>query len=70
MRRHYGVRTERYKLIHFYGDMDHWELYDLEEDPNELTNLYGHEAYARVQAELHEELERLRSEYQVQEPKG
>ncbi len=69
VRRHYGVRTERYKLIHFYGDMDHWELYDLEEDPNELTNLYGHEAYARVQAELHEELERLRSEYQVQEPK-
>ena len=33
---HYGIRTDRYKLIHFYYDIDVWELYDLQEDPNEL----------------------------------
>ena len=37
VKRHYGVRTDRYKLIHFYYDIDVWELYDLEEDPNEMT---------------------------------
>jgi len=30
--RHYGVRTERYKLIYFYG-LKEWELYDLKNDP-------------------------------------
>jgi len=29
VKRHYGVRTERYKLIHFYHDIDAWEMYDL-----------------------------------------
>ena len=33
VQRHYGVRTERYKLIYFYNDIDEWELYDLEEGP-------------------------------------
>ncbi|MEO0416912.1 MAG: sulfatase/phosphatase domain-containing protein, partial [Verrucomicrobiota bacterium] len=37
--RHYGIRTDRYKLMHFY-EFDQWEFYDLEEDPEELTNLY------------------------------
>ena len=41
VKRHYGVRTERYKLIHFYNDIDEWELYDLQEDPTEMHNLYG-----------------------------
>ena len=30
VKKHYGVRTDRYKLIHFYDDIDAWELYDLE----------------------------------------
>ena len=38
---HYGVRTERYKLIHYYYNMDEWELFDLKKDPNEMVNLYG-----------------------------
>ena len=38
--RHYGIRTERYKLIRFY-EFDEWELYDLERDPEELVNRYG-----------------------------
>ena len=37
---HYGIRTERYKLIHFYYSMDEWELYDLQRDPNEMNNIY------------------------------
>src|SRR5690625_2168299 len=32
VKRHYGIRTDRYKLIHFYNDIDEWELYDLQED--------------------------------------
>lgn len=37
--RHYGIRTDRYKLIHFY-QFGAWEFYDLQEDPDELTNIY------------------------------
>ena len=63
VKRHYGVRTRRYKLIHFYYDIDAWELYDLEKDPNELNNVYDNPAYADVVKELKAELERLRKEY-------
>jgi len=63
VKRHYGVRTERYKLIHFYHDIDEWELYDLEEDPNELNNVYGNPAYADVVRELKAELKQLREQY-------
>lgn len=41
VKRHYGVRDTRYKLIHFYNDIDQWELYDLKEDPTEMHNIYG-----------------------------
>ena len=41
VKRHYGVRDSRYKLIHFYNDIDKWELYDLENDPYEMHNIYG-----------------------------
>lgn len=64
VRRHYGVRTSRYKLIHFYGhDIDCWELYDLRNDPTEMHNLYGDRSYRRVQKNLHKELERLQELY-------
>ena len=48
VRRHYGVRTERYKLMHFYNDIDCWELYDLQEDPMEMHNIYGQPGTERV----------------------
>ncbi len=64
VRRHYGVRTDRYKLIHFYG-LDAWELYDLKQDPDELRNVYADPAYADKVAALKEELTRLRQLYQV-----
>ncbi|RED95671.1 sulfatase family protein [Marinoscillum furvescens] len=63
VKRHYGVRTDRYKLIHFYHDIDTWELYDLQKDPDELNNLYGIDAYAEVQHRLHQKLKELRTQY-------
>jgi arylsulfatase A-like enzyme len=62
VRPHYGVRTTRYKLIHFTGDMDDWELYDLEKDPHELHNVYGQPAMAMAQTDLHQKLDDLRRE--------
>jgi arylsulfatase A-like enzyme len=57
VKRHYGICTERYKLIHFYYDIDEWELYDLKEDPSEMTNVYGRSDYASVKQMLHENVE-------------
>ncbi|HOI49409.1 MAG TPA: DUF4976 domain-containing protein, partial [Prolixibacteraceae bacterium] len=63
VKRHYGVRTDRYKLIHFYYDIDEWELYDLEKDPDEMKSVYNDPAYADVQKMLHQKLEELRAQY-------
>lgn len=63
VKRHYGVRTQRYKLIHFYNDIDQWELYDLRKDPDELNNIYDDPAYADVVKKLKAELSRLREEF-------
>jgi arylsulfatase A-like enzyme len=62
--KHEGVTTGRAKLIHFYP-IEEWELYDLEKDPHEMMNVYGQPEYAKAQAELHAELERLREELEV-----
>ena len=66
VQRHYGVRTERYKLIHFY-QIDEWEMYDLQKDPDEMHSIYDDPAYAKVQAKLKKELKRLRKQYKVTE---
>ncbi len=63
VKRHYGVASERYKLIHFYYDIDEWELYDLEKDPNEMNSVYGDPEYAEVQEMMHQKLEELRGFY-------
>jgi len=63
VRPHYGVRTRRYKLVHFYDGIDAWELFDLERDPDELHNVYGDPAYAAVVKELTAELRRLQVHY-------
>jgi len=62
---HYGVRTERYKLIHFYDVVDSWELYDLETDPYEMKNLYTDEAFEETIEELKDKLNELQSEYEI-----
>ncbi len=64
VRRHYGVRTERYKLIHYYEpEVNEWELFDLEKDPKELHSLYSDPEYAEIVTELKRELKRLREKY-------
>ncbi len=56
VKRHYGIRTENFKLIHFYYDIDEWELFDLERDPNEMNNLISDENYADLIKKLKSEL--------------
>ena len=63
VKRHYGVKTDRYKLIHFYFDIDEWELYDLEKDPHEMKNVYTDPAYLRIRGDLHKKLDALRLKY-------
>jgi arylsulfatase A-like enzyme len=63
VKRHYGVATDRYKLMHFYYDVDEWEMYDLEKDPQEMNNIYDDPAYADVRNNLHQRLKELREEY-------
>lgn len=63
VKRHYGVRNERYKLIHFYQDINRWELYDLANDPLEMHNLYGKPQMSEVTRILIEELRKLQIQY-------
>jgi len=73
VRPHYGVVTDRYKLVRFYGgDADYWELFDRQSDPQELTSVFGQPAYEKTQQELTAELQRLRATLQVpeQDPPG
>lgn len=63
VKRHYGVRNDRYKLIHFYNDIDTWELYDLQEDPHEMNNLYGKPGMEEITKTMMEELKKLQVQY-------
>ena len=60
---HYGVRTDRYKLIRFYGAVDAWEFYDLKTDPTEIRNRINDPAVREHVATLKAELVRLREQY-------
>jgi len=64
VRRHYGVRSARYKLAYFYG-LDEWEFFDLEKDPNELVSRYEDPEYSSQIEELKAELASLRQYYNV-----
>jgi arylsulfatase A-like enzyme len=64
--RHYGVRTERYKLVYYYQN-DEWELFDLVTDPADQVNLYGKPGYDAITRDLKERLHKLRVQYQVPE---
>ncbi|MEA5429148.1 sulfatase family protein [Arcicella lustrica] len=67
VKRHYGIVTEKYKLIHFYYDIDEWELYDRTNDKNEMKNVYNDPKYAAVKKELHQKLAQLRIKYKDSE---
>ncbi len=68
VRPHYGVVTDRYKLVHFYEpDVDYWELFDREKDPQEMRSFYGDPEYAGTIAELKAEAQRLRTALKVPE---
>lgn len=60
---HYGIRNERYKLIHFYYDIDVWEFYDLKNDPSELNNLIDTKKHSSLIRKMKKELYNLKSQY-------
>lgn len=62
--RHYGIRTQRYKLMHFYQFGDEWEMYDLKNDPDELNNIYGKSEHAKLQKRMKNRLDKLQKHYQ------
>lgn len=69
VRRHEGVFDGRWKLIKFYGkdvpDGQEWELYDLENDPTEMNNIYSNPEYRSKVESMKTELDRLKEQYQV-----
>jgi len=69
VRPHYGVVTERYKLVRFFGPGGdpYTELFDLQKDPQELRSVFGEPAYAATTAALEKDLARLRKELKVPE---
>lgn len=72
---HYGIRTDDYKLIYYYGDpldvkgaiqektKPEWELFDLQKDPLEMNNVYYDGAYKETVEELKQELSDWRTYY-------
>ena len=70
VKKHYGVRDERYKLIHFYNDIDTWELYDLDKDPHELHNLIDDPEYADVKDRMMRKLHELQVQYEDFNPES
>lgn len=63
VKRHYGIVTEKYKLVHFYYDIDEWELYDREKDINEMNNVFYNPEYAEIVKDLKTRLAEMRLKY-------
>jgi arylsulfatase A-like enzyme len=64
---HFGIRTQRYKLVRFYGPADYWELFDLQKDPQELHNIYSEKSQARNITDLKKRLKALIVQYEDKE---
>ena len=64
VRRHYGIRTERYSLMHFYNDIDEWELFDLKKDSQQMHNIYGKPGTRHIIRKLKKELRNLQEKYE------
>lgn len=77
VRRHDGIMTRDYKLIHFKDQgggnkgrdlpIDSWELYDLKADPTEINNVYDDPRYAEIVADLKTRLANKRTELKIEE---
>lgn len=67
VKRHYGIATKDFKLLHFYYDVDEWELYDRKNDPHELNNVYDDLEYAEVVKTMTKKLKELRVKYKDSE---
>lgn len=68
VKRHYGIRTDRYKLIHFYNDIDEWEMYDMQADPREMKNVYNNPSYSAQRDSLHLLLKQTQEKYKDADP--
>ena len=68
VKRHYGIRTQDFKLIHFYNDIDEWEMYDMKADPREMNNVFGKPEYAEKQKELMQLLQDTQKQYNDNDP--
>ncbi len=66
---HFGIKTKRYKLIRFYERVTGWELYDLQQDPHEMKNLYGSKGYEAITTQLKKQLNQLIDQYDDKESK-
>ena len=69
VRRHFGVRTARHKLIHYYN-LGEWELFDLKNDPREMRSVYDDPKYSKVVRELTAEIARLQKQHAVPDDRG
>ncbi len=63
VKRHYGIVTKEYKLVHYYYDVDEWELIDRLNDPNELKNVYSDPEYNEVVKAMKKKLAKMRIKY-------
>lgn len=63
VKRHYGIVTKDYKLVHFYDNVDEWELYDRKKDKQEMTSVYNDPAYKEIKKKLHQQLKDIRIKY-------
>ncbi|GGW26540.1 hypothetical protein GCM10007383_09590 [Arenibacter certesii] len=67
VKRHYGIATKEFKIIHFYHDVDVWELYDRLNDPQEMNNVFNDPEYSDVVAEMKQKLKEIREKYKDSE---
>lgn len=70
VRKNRGIRTDRWKLIHFFEQPQEWELYDLQRDPDETKNLAADPASAATMTNLKSRMAELRRELKDFDPPG
>ena len=59
-----GIKDQRFKLLRYKNNPDCTQLFDLENDPNEIHNLYHEEAYRTVRDTLEAALVNERDIYE------